>query len=293
MRNTQSVELLAAYFTLAGDISPFGPTEVSPIPFEARVDAAASAGWKGLGLIHPDVKATADRIGLKEMRRIAEANGLKHLELEFLSHWYLEDERRRRSDVMRHEMMDMAEALGVRDIKIAPGLGLDVKNPTPEEMIANVPLMTDAFGELCLEAAEHGTAIVLEIMPFSNVRTIEAAVAIVGGADQPNGGLLLDIWHLARGGIPYADIGKIPPRFIRAVELDDADAEVRGLLWEDTAYERKLPGEGVLNPPSFIRAVQEAGYVGPWGVEILSKHLRKLPVEEMATRAYNATMAQF
>ncbi|NTD93965.1 sugar phosphate isomerase/epimerase, partial [Agrobacterium tumefaciens] len=82
-------------------------------------------------------------------------------------------------------------------------------------------------------------------------------------------------------------------RHVSSIELDDADQDVIGQLWEDTIYRRKLPGEGVLNPPAFIDAVRKIGYQGPWGVEILSETLRKLPVEEMAKRTYDATAAQF
>ena len=68
--------------------------------------------------------------------------------------------------------------------------------------------MQDAFIDLCRDAANHGTAIVLEIMPFGNVNTIEAGRAIVEGANQSNGFLLIDVWHMARGGIDYSDIVK-------------------------------------------------------------------------------------
>ena len=28
-----NIDLIAAYFTLAGDVYPFGPTQISPFPF--------------------------------------------------------------------------------------------------------------------------------------------------------------------------------------------------------------------------------------------------------------------
>lgn len=289
----QVPDLLASYFTLAGDIYPFGPTEISPIPFRQRVEAAAKAGWKGVGLIHADVKATAEKIGYSEMRKIVEGAGIKHLEIEFLPDWYRDGESRTVSDKMRHELFQMAEELKIRDIKIAPGLGSDLYNPTVEEMTPDLPRMAEAFAQISREAAEHGTGIALEIMPFSNIRTLEVGLAVVEQANQPNCGLLIDIWHMARGGISYDDVAKIPARYVSSIELDDADEKVIGQLWEDTIYRRKLPGEGVLNPPAFIEAVRGIGYKGPWGVEILSETLRKLPVEEMAKRAFEATAAQF
>jgi sugar phosphate isomerase/epimerase len=280
-----NVELLAAYFTIAGDVYPLGPTELSPFPFRDRIEAAARAGYRGVGLIHEDVMDTAGKIGLPEMKRILDDNGIKYVEMEFLLDWFADGERRRESDKIRAEMLEAAAVLGMRDIKVGPGF---------HEPVADIPRMRDEFAQLCREAADHGTSIVLEIMPWSNVRTIDTALGIVEGAAQPNGGILVDIWHLARGGIDYNEVSKIPAQYIGAVELDDAPKNVVGAdLWEDTIHHRRLAGEGDLNPPAFIKAVQAAGYKGPYGVEILSAEFRKLPLGEMARRSFETTMRQF
>jgi hypothetical protein len=39
--------------------------------------------------------------------------------------------------------------------------------------------------------------------------------------------------------------------------------------------------------------LRDMGYPGPWGVEVLSEELRNLPMEEMFSRAYQTTIAQF
>ena len=289
----KNIELIAAYFTLAGDVYPFGPTQISPFGFRDRVEAAARVGWKGIGMIPDDVETTAAKIGYSEMKRILAANDIKYFELEFLVDWYLDGPRRKKSDEIRRKLLAIAETFGARNIKVGPGLGEDVRKPSPEELVPDIPRMQAAFADLCREAAKHGTAIVLEIMPFGNVRTIEDGRAIVEGANQPNGFLLLDIWHMARGGIHYSKISEISQRFIGSIELDDADNDVVGSLWDDTIHRRRLPGEGELQPQSFIHAVQAAGYLGPWGVEILSETFRKLPLIDMAERSFKATMAQF
>jgi len=289
----ENIELIAAYFTLAGDVYPFGPTQVSPFPFRDRVEAAARAGWRGIGMIPDDADSTAANIGHAEMKRILDANGMKYVELEFLVDWYLDGERRKQSDEYRRKILGIAEIFGARNVKVAPGLPADVRNPRSDELVPNIARMQEAFVGLCRDAADHGTAIVLEIMPFSNVRTVDTGRAIVEGANQSNGFLLIDIWHMARGGIDYKEISKIPQRFIGSIELDDADKQVVGSLWDDTVHRRRLPGEGVLDVPAFIGAVRSAGYRGPWGVEILSETFRKLPLAEMAKRSFDATITQF
>lgn len=281
---TQNIELLAAYWTVAGDIYPFGPTEISPFSFADRVEAAANAGFKGMGLVHNGVMDTIDKLGYTEMNNILQEHGIKHIELEFLVDWYHQGDRRRQSDKVRRELLEAARELGARTIKIGPGIGEDT---------ANIELMTQEFILLCQQAAEVGTSIVLEIMPFSNVRTVDVALQIVEGANQPNGGLLLDIWHLSRGGVDFSEIRKVPARFIGSIELNDADKYAIEPLWMDTIHKRRLPGEGVFDVQSFIKAVQAAGYKGPWGLEVISDVERKLPLEIMANRAYAATIKQF
>lgn len=278
------VELVAAYWTLSGDVYPFAPTEVSPFDFRDRVEAAAETGWTGMGLIISDVYATADKIGFAEMRRILAGNGMKHLELEFLVDWYHAGERRRVSDNNRRLALEAANRLGARVIKVGPGIGEDS---------ADIPLMTEELGVLAKEAEQCGTQLMLEIMPFSNVRTVSTARRIVEGVNRANTGLLLDIWHFHRGNIDFKEISFIDQRFIKGIELNDANRYPIAPLWSDTVHKRRLPGDGVVDVPAFIRAVQAAGFKGPWGVEILSDVERKLPLDAMARRAFESSMRQF
>lgn len=279
------VELLISYFALSGDVYPLGPTEISPFPFKDRVEAAARAGFKGFGLHYQDTMATQSQIGFPEMKRILRANGIKYLEIEFLLNWYRTDEKRAESDKFRRQLFEVSGELGMRDIKVGPGF---------HEQTADIPHIAAEFAKLCQEAAVYGADIVLEIMPWSNVRTIETGLAIVSTADQPNGGLLIDTWHMARGNIPFADISKIPSRYIKAVEVDDAP-KVPPVddLWEDTIHHRELCGEGELDVPGFLRAIRAAGYQGVYGTEILSARHRKGGLDEMAQRVFKTTMAQF
>lgn len=281
---SKSVELVAAYWTIAGDVYPFAENEVSPFPFQDRVEAAAKAGYRGIGLIHADLMAVSAKIGLKEMRRILDANGMKHLELEFIVQWFASGELRRQSDIVRRDLFEAASVLGARDVKIAPEF--DAKT-------IDIPHVMESFAGICRDAAKHGTSIAMEIMPFSNVATLPVALEIVRGAGQPNGGLLLDIWHIGRGGIPYADVAKVPKEYIVSVELDDADKDVVGTLWEDTIYRRRLCGEGVLNPLAYLRALDQTGYAGPYAVEVISVDHRRKPLSEMAKSSFDTTIAQF
>ncbi len=69
------------------------------------------------------------------------------------------------------------------------------------------------------------------------------------------------------------------------MELNDADREVVGTLFEDTVDRRRYCGEGSFDLAGIITALRTAGWSGPWGVEILSTQHRRLDVRQSATHA--------
>ncbi|MNN48544.1 Inosose isomerase [compost metagenome] len=152
--------------------------------------------------------------------------------------------------------------------------------------------MRETFGLLCDRAQPFGVNVVIEFLPFSSVRTIDLAIAVAEGV-RPNGGLLVDTWHVARGGMSFDEIAKIPLELIKSIELDDANHAIVETLFNDSTHHRKLCGEGQLDVPGFIQQVVNVGYDGPWGVELISAELRKLPLEVAAKRAFDTTIAQF
>ena len=280
----RKIELLAGYWTIAGDCYAMGPSEVSPFPLKERVEAASAAGYTGLGLVHQDLVFNARAMGYPAMKRLFDDHGIAHIEVEFLGDWFESGAKRETSDRVRKDLLEAAHALSARDIKCAGEMWTEQ---------CDISRMGDAFASVCEDAQKVGATIAMEILPMSNVRTLEAAKAIVERAGQPNGGLCLDIWHFMRGGIDFAKIKSLPATMINSVELDDAAAEPKGSLWEDTLFHRLYPGEGSFDCPTFIKAVEQAGFRGVYGVEVINQAYRKLPLREQAERSFKGAMAQF
>jgi sugar phosphate isomerase/epimerase len=117
---------------------------------------------------------------------------------------------------------------------------------------------------------------------------VNDTMSVVRDSGATNGGLFLDIWHIERGTSTMADIARLEASDIVSVEINDAAKEMVGDVWNDTLHHRLLPGEGTFAVQEFIDAVRETGYVGPWGVEILSKSWREKSLEEAAQVAIAA-----
>src|ERR1700757_5001864 len=257
---SSNVDLLASYWTISAGL-PHTDREYSPFDFKDRVESAARAGFRGFGIWHQDLEHVLQKYSLQEMKRILDANGMKHVELEFLTDWFLDGERKQQSDVRRQRLLHAAEVLGARHIKVGDFY----------QEQCSLPQLIDSFATLCAEAADHGTRIGFELMPFAMIRSLPETLAMIQGAGAANGGISLDLWHIVKLGIPYKEISQIPTKYITSVELDDGTFQAPWSLHEDTVNHRRFCGEGEFDIPGFIRTVEHIGYDGPWGIEVLSE----------------------
>lgn len=279
---TRNVDLLASYWTISAG-HPHTDREYSPFDFKDRVEAASRAGFKGFGIWHADLEKVLEKYSLREMKRILDDNGIRHIELEFLGDWFLEGERKKASDIRKQKLFEAAEALAARHIKVGDFF----------QQQCSLPRLIDSFGTLCHEAAQHGTRIGFELMPFAMIQTLADSLAMVKGAAAPNGGIIFDLWHLVKLGIAYEELGRVPMEYVVSIELNDGTFQAPWSLHEDTVNHRRFCGEGEFDVKGFVRCMQKAGYNGPWGIEVLSAELRTLPLEELVTRAFQTTIAQF
>jgi len=277
---TKDPELLASYWTIAGGALPHTDREFSPFDFQDRVQAAAKAGFKGLGIWHADLDHILEHRSLAEMKRILDDNGMAHVELEFLSDWFLDGERKKQSDIQKHKLLRAAASLEAHHVKVG-----DFHHEK-----YSMPQVIEAFAALCRDAAEHGTKIGYELMPFAMIDTLKDSLAMVEGAGAANGGIVFDLWHLVKLHIPYQEVQRVPLKWIVGVELNDGTFEAPWSLHEDTVNHRRFCGEGEFDVKGFVKCIRKAGYAGPWGIEVLSEELRHMPLEELTTRAFKTTL---
>src|SRR4051812_13627373 len=97
------VDLLGLYWTTSGPLEVHVGREWSLFDLEERCAQAARVGFSGIGLWHADLAHIVETRSLREVKAVLDDQGLRHLELEFLMDWFLDedDERRRASDETR------------------------------------------------------------------------------------------------------------------------------------------------------------------------------------------------
>jgi sugar phosphate isomerase/epimerase len=276
MKNT--VELMSLYWTTAG-VFP-GRGEISRFEFKDRVKAVAMAGFKGIGIWHTDLEHILLHGTLKEMKKILADNGIKYVELEFLTDWFLDGARKAESDSRKKRLFEASEALQAKHIKVG-----DFYNST-----CPMPRIIESFGALCTEAENYGATIGFEIMGCAMINNIKDAITMVETAGAKNGGVIIDIYQVANLGMTYEEISRIPLKYLTNVELNDGTLPGRP---DHDPSNRRFCGEGEYDIKGFINCVKNMGYTGPWGVEVISEKLAKLPLKELSTNAFNTTIAEF
>lgn len=256
-------------------------------PFDRLVEAAAGAGFDGIGL-------SLGRYGELQsggwtdtaMRALLDGHGLRLVELEVLRGYFSACAAADPATVARRHaaertLFGVAERFGVRHVQ-AIGSFSDPLGPDAAE----------AFAGLCDRAAEHGVLVALEFIPTSNIPDAGVATAIVTEAGRPNGGLCVDSWHHFRGPGDEGLLRAMPPGKVFVVQIDDGPGEpVSSDFIADTLHHRCVPGEGEFDLPRFLGLLRSIGVDAPISVEVMSDALLGLPAPDVAARLAAGTRA--
>lgn len=279
--DTLNRELLATCWTSAGNVLPTSVDTRSPVSIRDRVESISATGFSALGLYHSDLDVIRATMGLAAFSELVSDHGLQLRELELLVDWYLTGEDEVANEAAQDELFSSAAELGVPVIKAAPHLaGLFVPRDA----------MIEQFDRLAAKGSHYGVRVALEPMPWSNVPTLADAVELVTAAGNPNGGLAVDSWHLAKGGTAHCDIARILPLDkVFLVELADGILDSELSLSDDAIYERLPPGDGELDTAGFVVAMHDLGYRAHWGVEIMSNKHRALPPVDALAWTFDST----
>jgi sugar phosphate isomerase/epimerase len=116
------------------------------------------------------------------------------------------------------------------------------------------------------------------------VTTIPEALELLDEAGLPQVGIMVDLWHLWDTPEVERHLREHVDR-ITGVHVSDRFAEPRP--------DRALPGQGISRTKELLAVLAEAGWNGPWDVEIFgdpnnSESFWSLPVGEAARLAYGA-----
>jgi sugar phosphate isomerase/epimerase len=235
-------------------------------PAEELVRAAAATGFRGVGIDWFSLR-DAERRGVcsESLAESAAALGLTWTDMSALGVG---------ADAARDERAaaSMARRCSVLGIGVC-GLVISV---APDDSVY------DRIARFAGTFAAAGVRLALEFVPYTEVRTLDAARAVCDRVGRAQCGLLIDTLHLARSGGSAADIARLAPDEIAAVQIADAVAIAPADLPTESRETRLLPGDGALDIAGFAAALSGCGWTGVVSTEVLSAELRARPAAALA-----------
>jgi sugar phosphate isomerase/epimerase len=269
-----TIPLTASFVTLSGA----GFAQPARIPFTERCRAAAEAGFTGIGLHLDDYRRIRDAGTTDEaLRSVLSGYSLELGEIEFLSGWAASPDVSSAQSTV-DDITALAATFGPHHVtagEFAPE-GFDIR-------VAGARLRA-----ICAKLAASGLRVAVEAFPWSAMKNLATARAVVEASEAPNAGLMIDVWHFYNTRSTLADLDGLDPDRIVAVQLNDGRIVDDDFLTE-ARRGRLLPGDGELDITGLVTGLQERGFRGPYCVEVNYPAFRALPIDEMATHAFTKT----
>jgi sugar phosphate isomerase/epimerase len=131
-------------------------------------------------------------------------------------------------------------------------------------------VIVDGLRRAAREAAEHGLTIGLEPLhrkvygTWSTIGDIPATISLLDEIGEPNAKLLYDVYHLWDTDDVLEHTVRHGSRIVPSVHICDWRAETRN------DFDRVLPGDGIIDLPAIFGALDAAGAVGWFDLEIFS-----------------------
>ncbi len=265
-----------AQFTLCLNTSTIRPASLMD-----KIAIAGEAGYEAIELWSDDLtEYEAENGSLEGVVEALEDNGLKVATLIALHGWMDsagEEHQKALADARRR--MRQAAAVGSSYIIASPPRG-------------EVDLHQGAqrYRQLLEMGKEYGVKPAMEFLGFvEGVNQIKDAWQIVTEADDPDGTIVLDVFHIYRGGSPVDDLRKIPGDRIAIFHFNDAPAHPP--REQQTDADRVYPGDGIAPLGDMLEIIKESGYQGIVSLELFNRTYWEQDPKEVARVGLEKTRA--
>jgi sugar phosphate isomerase/epimerase len=182
------------------------------------------------------------------------------------------------------ELAKLAAAIGCK--VCCGGIPCSVSVPRDEF----IKMTIERFKGIGVALGAEGIAFAIEFIgpqtsrrePNVTVFDLNGCMEVVNAVGAANVGVLVDSFHWHTAGCKWSDLDKVPGEKIMYVHVNDAPDKP---LDKQQDKQRLLPGEGVIELPRLLRALQKKGYAGCVSVEVFNDDLKRLDPDIAANAA--------
>lgn len=253
------------------------------LPIEKQVDMCAEAGFKGIELWVRDVEAYVRQGGSPEsLARQMQSAGLTLENMIGFSTWIAGDANKQAEGlrVMRRDM-ELTSRLGGKFIA-APVQGIQSidRNKLPEYSVR--------FRQILDMGDQVGVTPVLELWGSGALNQLSDAIAIALGAGHPKATVLLDFYHLYRGGNSFESLRLLNGAMLPVFHINDYPSQPERAALKDS--DRVFPGDGICPFKEVLPVLYQSGFRGSLSVELFNKgYWETMDAKTMLRKSYEKT----
>jgi len=250
---------------------------------EQQIEVCGATGFDGIELWVSDIQKYVDKGGsLADLARKLKDNRLVLENIIGFAPWASDDEERRKEGQQRMQReMEFTAQLGGKYIA-APVMGIK-------------RIERERFDEYALRyrhILEIGQSVgvipLLEIWGSGALHNLADAVHITLGTEHPDANLLLDFYHLYRGGNSFDSLKLLNVDRLPLIHINDyPNIPPREQLRD---RDRVYPGDGVCPFPTILPYLFQSGFHGAFSVELFNEsYCKEQPVEKMLAETLEKT----
>lgn len=245
---------------------------------EKEVEIAGAAGYDAIEPWIPTLREFVSGGGkLADLgKRISDAGLTVESAIGF-AQWIVDDENRRKEALEEAKRdMDMLREIGGTRIA-APPVGAHQGDSPKLEL----QVVAERFRALLEVGDQVGVVPQLEIWGFSNnLSRLGEVMYVVGETGHPQACLLLDIYHLYRGGSDFTGLGLLSDNALQVFHVNDYPATPSREKMNDA--DRIYPGDGIAPMSEILNAIGGHGRSIVLSLELFNRDYWKLDPLEVA-----------
>jgi 2-keto-myo-inositol isomerase len=253
------------------------------LPLAEEVEIVATAGFGAIepwiGEIEKHVKSGGTAVDLR--KQIAD-HGMKVPSAIGFAEWIIDDDAKRAKGMEQMKRdMDLVTQIGGTRIA-APAAGVP-KEPDAAPLFGKIAERYRAVVEL---GKKMGVTPELELWGFARVLNRLSEVAAVGIEGGDGACLLLDVYHLYKGGSDFTGIKMLNGAALGVVHTNDYPDMPREKINDSF---RVYPGDGVAPLGEVFTTLRDIGFRGFLSVELFNKDYWKQSPQKVAKAAFEKT----
>lgn len=245
---------------------------IRPASLMDKIRIAGETGYTAIELWNNDLSEYEEQGGsLSDIKKALDDNGLS-VPTVIALHGWLNTTGEEHKIAIEDAKTKMAQAAAV---------GSQYIISSPPREVADLKLGGENYRELLELGREFGVKPAMEFLGFvDGVNQVKHAWEVMQVADHPDSTIVLDPFHIYRGGGEIEDMEGIPGNKIAVFHFNDAPAEPARA--EQTDADRVYPGDGILDLKRMISILKDADYSGVISLELFNPSYWEENPEEVA-----------